>query len=100
MSEVAKVLDVMGQLTRIQNDEYKIVKGVDYITDGTTMELKLRPAYARYVRYQRGLGMEVLFDTDRAFQAAMGGTRERSPPLSMRHPHSIATPSNLCSRSA
>lgn len=71
MSEVAKVLDVMGQLTRIQNDEYKIVKGVDYITDGTTMELKLRPAYARYVRYQRGLGMEVLFDTDRAFQAAM-----------------------------
>lgn len=71
MSEIAKVLDVLGQLTRVAEDGHRLEKGKDYCTDGRTVDLKLRPAYAKYVRYQRSLGQEVLFDTDRAFQAAL-----------------------------
>lgn len=71
ISEAAKVLDVMGQLTRNPDAQYQIVKGVDYVTDGLTLDLKLRPAYAKYVRYQLSLKQEVLFDTDKAFIAAM-----------------------------
>ena len=71
ISEAAKVLDVMGHLTRNTDAQYQIVKGVDYVTDGMVLDLKLRPAYAKYVRYQLGLKQEVLFDTDKAFIAAM-----------------------------
>lgn len=71
ISEAAKVLDVMGHLTRNTDAQYQIVKGVDYVTDGMVLDLKLRPAYAKYVRYQLSLKQEVLFDTDKAFIAAM-----------------------------
>jgi len=67
MSEAAKVLDVMAQLTRVSDVQYQLVKGTDYVTDGNTVDLKLRPAYAKYVRYQLSLRQEVLFDNDRAF---------------------------------
>lgn len=70
-SEAAKVLDVMAQLTRAQDDQFRLDKGVDYVCDGVTIDLKLRPAYAKYVRYQLSIKQEVLFDTPKAFEEAM-----------------------------
>lgn len=71
VSEAAKVMDVLGQLTRVQDVTFKLEKGVDYICDGFNVDLKLRPAYAKYVRYQLSIKQEVLFDTSRAFEEAM-----------------------------
>lgn len=71
ISEAAKVLDVMGQLTRAQDMQYKLERNFDYCTDGTTVDIKLRPAYAKYVRYQLSLKQEVLFDNSKAFEEAM-----------------------------
>lgn len=71
VSEAAKVLDVMGQLSRAQDVQYRLEKNIDYVTDGVTVDLKLRPAYAKYVRYQLSLKQEVLFDNNKSFEEAM-----------------------------
>lgn len=72
MSEMARVLDVMAQLSRNQDAQYRLDRNVDYTVsaDGRTMDLKLRTAYVKYVRWQRSLSMEVLFDNESAFIAA------------------------------
>ena len=85
LCEAARVLDVMSQLTRSADPEYQLVDGVDYTIspDGKTIDLKLRTAYTKYVKWQRSLGMEVLFDNENAFIAGMqnyGGTLRRSCP--------------------
>lgn len=71
MSEAAKVLDIMAQLTRVQDLQFKLEKGVDYTTDEVTVDIKLKPAFAKYVRYRKSLGMEVLYDNEDAFVAGM-----------------------------
>lgn len=71
MSEASKTLDVMAQLTRVQDVQYRLEKNVDYTSNGVHVDLKLRPAYAKYVRYQHSLKQEVLYDNDRVFEAAM-----------------------------
>lgn len=85
MAEASRVIDTMAHLSRNSDVRLKLQDGVDYTTstDGTTMDLKLRTAYAKYVRYQRDLGMEVLFDSENAFITAManyGGTVRRACP--------------------
>lgn len=85
IDETTKVLDVMAQLTRVTDLQYRLEYGVEYVSDGQSVELKLRPAYAKYVRYQRSLGMEVLYDNDRAFEEAMkkySGTKATKCPAS------------------
>lgn len=72
MSEMARVLDIMAQLSRNPDIQYRIDRNVDYTlsNDGRHMDLKLRTAFSKYVRWQRSLGMEVLFDNESAFIAA------------------------------
>lgn len=71
MSEAAKVLDVMAQLTRNTDLQFRLEKGQDYVSDGTHVDIRLKPAFAKYVRYRRSLGMEVLYDNEEAFIAGM-----------------------------
>ncbi len=85
MSEMSRVLDTMAQLTRNDDPNYRLQLGVDYTlgADGKHMDLKVRTAYAKYVKWQRSLGMEVLFDTESAFVTALSnysGTVRRSCP--------------------
>lgn len=87
MSEASRVLDTMAQLTRNEDDGIRLLKGIDYAfgKDGN-LELKLRSCYDKYVRYQRSLGMEVLFDSHTAWQMALtnyGGTLLRAVPASV-----------------
>lgn len=70
-SEAAKVLDVMAQLTRTQELQYKIEKGIDYVTDEVTIELNIKQAYAKYVKYTRSMGMEPLFASESVFISGM-----------------------------
>ena len=84
MSEVGRVLDTMAQLTRNMDPQYQMVEGRDFtVNEGNTVDIKVRTAYDKYVRYQRSLGMEVLFDTHATFQVALanyGGTTQRACP--------------------
>lgn len=84
MSEVGRVLDTMAQLTRNMDPQYQMVEGRDFtVNEGNTIDIKVRTAYDKYVRYQRSLGMEVLFDTHATFQVALanyGGTTQRACP--------------------
>jgi hypothetical protein len=86
MSEVSRVLDTMARLTRNEDDQFRLVPGVDYVVKDNSLELKLRNAFDKYVRYQRSLGLEVLFDSHNAWQSAMinyGGTMQRAVPESV-----------------
>jgi hypothetical protein len=63
-------------------------EGVEYVVseDGTWLELKVRAAFDKYVKYQRSLGLEVLFDSHNAWQTALvnyGGTTQRAMPGSV-----------------
>ena len=86
LSEVSRVLDTMADLTRNADDAYRMVQNVDYVVKDTYIELKLRNAFDKYVRYQRSLGLEVLFDSHNAWQSALinyGGTMQRAVPDSI-----------------
>lgn len=85
MTEASRVLDVMAQLSRNQDDNYRMVKGLDYTlgADGKTMDLKVRTAYSKYLKWQRSLGQEPLFDNETAFISGMSsyvGTLKRACP--------------------
>ena len=85
MTEVARVIDVMAQLSRNPDMQYKLQLGLDYTMseDGKFLDLKMRNAYAKYVKWQRSLGMEVLFDNESAFITSTsnyGGAVKRSCP--------------------
>ena len=85
MSEASRVLDVMAQLSRNPDPQYALMQGIDYTlsADGKTLDLKLRTAYAKYVKWQRSLGQEVLFDTESSFIAGLSnysGTLRRACP--------------------
>jgi hypothetical protein len=89
MAEASRVLDTMAALTRNTDQHLQMVEGIDYLVnrDGT-LELKVRSAYDKYVRYQRSLGMEVLFDTFTSFMTSLanyGGTIQRACPGSILH---------------
>lgn len=85
MPEAARVLDVMSRLTREADMQYKLTVGSEYTVaaDGMTIDLKLLPAYHKYVRWQRSLGLEILYDNEEAFVAGMSnyaGTIKRACP--------------------
>ena len=85
MSEAARVLDILAQLSRNRDPNYQLVYGVHYTVseDGKTVDLKLREAFTQYVKWQRSLGQEVLFDTHNAFIAGMvnySGTVKKACP--------------------
>ena len=73
MSEASRVLDTMAMLTRHTDMQYQLIRGIDYTVaeGGKTIDLKVRTAYDKYVRYQRSLGMEVLYDTYNTFQVSL-----------------------------
>lgn len=73
MSEVSRVLDTMAQLTRHPEPQYQLVFGIDYTAsaDGTTIDLKVRNAFDKYILYQRSLAQEVLFDSPNAFRVGL-----------------------------
>ena len=94
MSEVARVIDKMAELTHNKRSEYTLVHGQEFTVsaDGRHVDLKLKPAYAKYVAYQRSLGMEVLFDNETAFITAVfsyNGTVKKSCP---DNPHLYDSP--------
>jgi predicted RNase H-like HicB family nuclease len=85
MSEASRVLDTLAHLSRNEDDAVVLLNGRDYFLKEERIEIKLRNVFERYVRYQRSLGLEVLFDSYNAFQTAMlnyGGMTERSCPNS------------------
>lgn len=73
MSEAARVLDTMAQLSKILDVQYKLEHGRDYTINQSarTVDIKLKPAYAKYMRYTRSLGSMPLYESDQAFIAAM-----------------------------
>lgn len=73
MSEASKVLDTFSYLSRNNESEplFKLEPAADYITIGPHIEICMRQAYTKYVRFKRSLGEEVLYDTLEAFLAAM-----------------------------
>lgn len=71
MSEAAKTLDVLAQLTRVQDVQYRLEKNQDYVVRNGGVDIRMRPAYAKYVRYQTSIKQEVLYDNDRAFLEGM-----------------------------
>lgn len=82
-SEASKVLDTMAQLSKIEDVTFKLQRGREYTVDGDNIDIKLKPAYARYMKYMRSLGLMPLYDTDSAFIAAMSryeGTKARACP--------------------
>ncbi len=86
LSEVSRVLDTMANLTRNEDDNLRLLPNVDYVVKENCVELKLRNAFDKYVRYQRSLGLEVLFDSHNAWQSALinyGGTMQRAVPDSV-----------------
>jgi hypothetical protein len=85
MSESSRVLDIMGMLSRNPDEKYRLVQSQDYTfgDGGKTLDIKLRTAYAKYVKFQRDLGMEVMFDSETAFISGMknyGGTLKNACP--------------------
>ena len=85
MAETSRVLDTMAQMSRYSDVRMQLIHGEDYTinADGKTMDLKLRNAFHKYIKYQKDVGMEVLFDSEAAFITAMGsyaGTTKRSCP--------------------
>lgn len=77
MAEFAKVLDTMAYLSRMpltERAENKLMNQVDYVRNGECIEVSLRMAYDKYVRYCRSLHQEVLFDSFRGFQLALDST--------------------------
>ena len=85
MSEASRVLDTMAALSRHADPQYQLAAGTDYVksADGRYLDLKLRNAFDKYVKYQRSLGLEVLFDTHNTFQVSLGnygGTVQRAVP--------------------
>ena len=70
-SEATKVLDVMARLTRIEDMQFKLVRGRDYTVNGDHVDIRLHPAFDKYLRYCRNLGLPPLYDNDAAFVAAM-----------------------------
>ena len=73
MSESSRVLDTMAQLTKVLDVQFKLEYGREYTvsSDGMSVDIKLKPAYAKYMKYQRSLGSTPLYDSDQAFIAAM-----------------------------
>lgn len=87
LAEASRVLDTMAQLTRNSDPTVRLEPNIDYIVypNKGHLELKLRNAYDKYVKYQRSLGLEVLFDSHNAWHMAMvnyGGTVARAAPES------------------
>lgn len=85
MSESARVLDTLAQLTKIHEIQFKLERNRDYTVDeaAMTVDIKLKPAYAKYMKYIRSLGLQPLFENDAAFIAAMNryeGTVQRACP--------------------
>lgn len=84
-SEASRVLNTLSYLSSYNHPELRMVRGIDYtvsLEDGT-MDIKMRNAYSKYVRYQRTLGETPLFDSESKFLKAMqnyGGTKSRSCP--------------------
>lgn len=88
LSEVSRVLDTMAELSRSKDEQLLMLPGVDYVLTGAHLELKVRNAFDKYVRYQRSLGLEVLFDSHNAWQSALinyGGTVQRAVPDSVMY---------------
>jgi hypothetical protein len=73
MSEASKILDVFAQLTKTNDISVKLEPNRDYYLDPTTqtLDLKLKPCYAKYMRYCRSLGLSPLIESDGAFIQSM-----------------------------
>lgn len=73
MSEPAKVLDVFAQLSKSLDVSVRLERMRDYYVDEAAgyVDVKLKPAYAKYLKYARSLGMTPVFESDAAFIGAM-----------------------------
>lgn len=78
MSELAKVLNALAFLSKNEPTEspMRVQYGVDYTAqpDGT-IDLKVRSCYAKYSRWCRTVGQELLFDNEEAFINALANYR-------------------------
>jgi hypothetical protein len=70
-TEIGKVLDILARLTRNSHVDYRLDPRYDYQVDGDVISLKIKPVFAKYVRYQRSLRLEIGFDSDHAFIKAL-----------------------------
>lgn len=83
-SEITKVLNTMVHLSTIvdQFENNRLRVGHEYfINVNGDLELEVRGAFDKYVRYQRGQGGEILYDSVEAFTAAL----MMYPPLIDKH---------------
>lgn len=72
MSEASKVIDTLAYLSRgEEEDKFRMQFGKDYVTNGVFIEIHMRNAYTKYVRFKRSLNEEVLFDNVEAFITGM-----------------------------
>ena len=75
ISEAAKVIDTLSQMSRFtgSSEELTMISGKDYTVsvDGMTLDISMKSAYAKYLRYMKSLGQKALYDNYGAFQAGM-----------------------------
>jgi len=73
MSEPTKVLDAMAQLTKTRDINFKLTPNVDYCVDEAmgTVDIKIKPAYAKYLVYCRHLGVAPIFASAHAFTVSI-----------------------------
>jgi hypothetical protein len=73
MSEPARVLDMLAQLSFSDEINYQLIKGRDYTVDKDdgTIDIKLKPSYDRYMRYCRTTGQNPIYGSSSAFVMTM-----------------------------
>lgn len=86
-SEASKVLDIMAQLTRVEDVQVRLEWERDYVvTDDGHTEVNLKSAYSKYMKYMRSMGLETLYASEAAFIAGMSnyaGTVSKACPGSV-----------------
>jgi hypothetical protein len=79
MSEAAKVLDTMAQMSRIKDVDFRLERNVDYWTDGKVVDIKMKDAFKKYVRHQMHYRQEILYDSTKSYIEAMSRWEGRLP---------------------
>ncbi len=73
IQEISRVLDCMAVISKMPNRPFTLSYGLDYTVDlvNNTMDIKLKPVYAKYVEYMRTISQSPLFDNEQAWITGM-----------------------------
>jgi hypothetical protein len=69
--EASKVMSSLALMSCLEDHFSKLEEGVDYTVGPHHVDLHMNAVYNKYVRYQRTMGLESLYDNVDAFKAGM-----------------------------